>query len=216
MINVACVFNKQQNINKIEYDVSWVDKLYRGVVRNLNIPFKFFCFSNVDTCYNTVKLISNSNGYWNKIELFRKNLFDGPVLYFDLDVVICKNITKAVEKLPMDQFLMVEEPYKKIHNSSIMYWNGDYSYLYENYIQNQHSIVKEYADISRQGNLGDQGYINENVTHSLIEKYTDNKFIEWQHHKINSIISDPSVLIFTGTQKPSNNTDLDIVKENWI
>jgi hypothetical protein len=216
MINVACVFNKQQNINKIEYDLSWVDKLYRGVARNLNIPFKFICFSNVDTPYNTVKLVSGSDNYWNKIELFRKDIFDGPVLYFDLDVVICKNITEAVEKLPMDQFLMVEEPYKNIHNSSIMYWNGDYSYLYENYIQNQHSIVKEYVDISRPGNLGDQGYINENVTHNLIENYTNKKFIGWQHHKVNRIIPDPAILIFTGGQKPNNNIDLDIVKENWI
>jgi len=216
MINVACVFHSQKNPGKIEYNLSWVDKLYRAVARNLDMPFAFTCLSNVDTSYNTVKLISKSNGYWNKIELFRKNLFDGPVLYFDLDLIICKNITKVVEQLPIDKFLMVEEPYKKIHNSSIMYWNGDYSYLYENYIQNQHSIINEYADISRQGNLGDQGYINENVKHDTIQYYTNDNFVGWQHHKINSIILNPSILVFTGTQKPNNNLHLDIVKENWI
>jgi len=216
MINVACVLNVQHNRRGPQYSIKWVDRLYRAIARNLDIPFRFTCLSNVNTPYTTIKLVSNSDMYWNKIELFRKDIFQGPVLYLDLDVIICKNITNDIKKLPIDKFLMVEEPYKKIHNSSIMSWNGDYSYLYEDYIQNQHSIVKEYADISRQGNLGDQGYINENVKHDLIHNYTNDNFVGWQHHKINSIISNPSVLIFTGTQKPSNNTDLDIVKENWI
>ena len=134
MISIACVFNQQLNPGKTHYDVEWVNRLYRGVARNLDIPFKFTCLSNVDTPYNTVKLVSGSDHYWNKIELFRKGIFDGPVIYFDLDVIICKNITNDIKKLPIDKFLMVEEPYKKIHNSSIMAWNGDYSYLYENFL----------------------------------------------------------------------------------
>ena len=216
MINIACVFNKQEN-KKISYSLDWVDKLYRGVARNLDIPFQFTCLSNVDTPYNTVKLISNSNKFWNKIELFRKDLFDGPVLYFDLDVVICKNITENVKKLlSSDKFLMTQEPYRNIDNSSMLYWNGDYSYLYDNYVNNQHNIITEYADISRNGALGDQAYIHENVDHGLIEKYTDKNFIEWRHHKIETEITDPSILIFTSRQKPSNNLYLNTVKENWI
>ena len=217
MINIACVFNSQKNPGKIEYDIEWVNKLYRGISRNLHIPFKFTCLSNVDTPYNTVKLISNSNKFWNKIELFRKELFVGPVLYFDLDVVICKNITENVKKLlSLDKFLMTKEPYKNIYNSSTMYWKDDYSYLYDNYVNNQHNIVAEYADISRSGALGDQAYIHENVKHMLIEQYTDNNFIEWRHHKIETEITNPSILIFTSQQKPSNNLHLDIVKQNWI
>jgi hypothetical protein len=162
-------------------------------------------------------LISNSNKFWNKIELFRKDLFDGPVLYFDLDVVICKNITENVKKLlSSDKFLMTQEPYRNIDNSSMLYWNGDYSYLYDNYVNNQHNIITEYADISRNGALGDQAYIHENVDHGLIEKYTDKNFIEWRHHKIETEITDPSILIFTSRQKPSNNLYLNTVKENWI
>ena len=217
MINIACVFNSQKNPGKIEYDIEWVNKLYRGISRNLHIPFKFTCLSNVDTPYNTVKLISNSNKFWNKIELFRKELFVGPVLYFDLDVVICKNITENVKKLlSLDKFLMTKEPYKNIYNSSTMYWKDDYSYLYDNYVNNQHNIVAEYADISRSGALGDQAYIHENVKHMLIEQYTDNNFIEWRHHKIETEITNPSILIFTSQQKPSNNLHLDLVKQNWI
>ena len=97
-----------------------------------------------------------------------------------------------------------------------MYWKDDYSYLYDNYVNNQHNIVAEYADISRSGALGDQAYIHENVKHMLIEQYTDNNFIEWRHHKIETEITNPSILIFTSQQKPSNNLHLDIVKQNWI
>lgn len=219
MINIACVFNKQKNNRSIDYSIDWVDKLYRGISRNLDIPFKFTCLSNVDTPYNTIKLISNSDNYWNKIELFRKNLFDGPVLYFDLDVVICKNITDAVNNLPQNKMLMVQEPYKisniNIINSSVMFWSGDYSYLFDRYNKEKDSIVMEYSNPSTL-KFGDQAYIRENVDYDLIENYTTDNFIQWYHHKLKTPITNPSILIFTSRQKPSNNTDLDLVKDHWV
>jgi len=215
MINIACVFNSQKNKRGIDYSVDWVDKLYRGVARNLDIPFKFTCLSNVDTPYDTIKLMSNSDNYWNKIELFKKDLFNGPVLYFDLDVVICKNITKDIINLPQDKLLMVQEPYRNIVNSSIMFWNGDYSYLFDQYITNKNSIVEEYSH-PETGKYTDQAYIREHAEHDVIENYVSNNFIQWKHHRVETKITNPSLLIFTGTQKPYNNVDLQLVKDHWI
>jgi len=213
MLTVACVYNSQPNTRGPQYSEEWIDKLYRGISRNLSIPFEFVCLSNVSTKYVTIPLLSNSNHYWNKVELFRKELFSGPVLYLDLDVIICKDITKVIQSLPVDKFLMVQEPYRDIINSSVMYWNGDYSHLYDNF--NTHT-PNEYDDINRSGCLGDQAYIAENVEYDIIENYTIQGFIGWKHHKINVPINDPALLIFTSTQKPSNNSDLDLVKKNWI
>lgn len=217
MINIACVFNSQTNNKGINYSVEWVDKLYQGICRNLTIPFKFTCLSNIDTAYNTVKLISNSDNYWNKIELFRKNLFNGPVLYFDLDVVICNNITNSLLTLPQDKFLMVKEPVTNIINSSVMFWNGDYSYLFDNYIANRESVVQKYWTAGPKG-YGDQVYIADQTTPGLIDNYVDNNFFAWKHcitgeHNIDN---NPSVLIFHSKQKPSNNLEMNLVQQHWI
>lgn len=214
MLNIVCVLKVQENKNNVHYSEEWVDKLFQQLTRNVTIPFKFTCLSNVDTKFNTVKLITDSKSFWNKIELFRPNLFDGPVLYFDLDVIICKDITEVINKLLLlDKFLMVKEPYQDIVNSSIMYWNGDYSYLYENYIKNKDSICEEYKKVPR---YGDQSYISENVDYDLIENHSPDNFINWKHHKIETTIIDPSILIFTSRhQKPSNNLELEIVQKNW-
>ena len=216
MLTVACVLRTGDNGRGVVYTVDWVDRLYRGLQRNLDIPFSFTCLSNVETTYNTVPLESNSTGYWNKIELFKPGLFNGPVLYFDLDIIICKSITDFVLTLPQDTFLMVREPYRNIHNSSIMFWNGDYSYLYKTYLVDQDNIVNEYQyNLHRAGCLGDQAYIGENVDHKLIDDYVDSGFIEWQHHKIDCTITDPSIVIFTGSQKPSK-SKLELVQQHWV
>ena len=216
------MLNVQHNRRGPGYSIDWVDRLYRAVNRNLDIPFKFTCLSNIDTPYHTIGLISDSDMYWNKIELFRKDIFQGPVLYLDLDVVICKNITNDILNLPNDRLLMTREPYRDIINSSVMFWEGDYSYLFEQYVANKDSIVEEYSHpttgkyTDQAYSYTDQAYIRDNTSYDILENYTSDNFIEWRHHKIDTPIIDPSILVFTGTQKPNNNVNLELVKNNWI
>jgi hypothetical protein len=186
--------------------------LFRGVDRNIKINFDFYCLSNTKTKYNTIPLVTDSDGYWNKIELFRPNLFVGPTLYLDLDVVVCNDITDLVNQVTPDRLLMVEEPYRSIHNSSVMLWNNDYSDLYFNYINNQQEVIRDYTNVDRDGALGDQAYISENIKHETF----DQKYIGWKHHKIVTEIKDPSLVIFTGRKKPHLETDTDIIRENWV
>jgi hypothetical protein len=213
-LTVACVFNAQANSRKGGYDISWVDKLYRAVTRNLNIDFQFVCLSNVSTSYDTIPLISESDIYWNKIELFRKDLFLGPVLYLDLDVIIYKNITHGIKSLPSSRLLMIREPYRDIINSSVMYWQGDYSFLFDNYIKNKDFIVNDYSAPGLR--FGDQAYIVEHADVGLIQDHVPSNFIEWRHHKVETPIIDPSILVFTSSQKPNNNLHLDLVQQHWV
>jgi|SRR6056300_45242 len=211
-MNIACVLKVQKSKNAI-YTTEWVDKLYRGVKRNLDTKFNFYCLTNVETKYDDIPLTSESDGFWNKIELFKKDLFQGPTLYLDLDVVICNNITNLVYNMRRHKFLMTKEPYKQISNSSIMFWIGDYSYLYNNYIADQKNICAEYSRVPR---YGDQAYIAENVNHNFVEEI-DPTAINWKHHEVKTEINNPKFLIFTSKhQKPSNNKDLKIVRKNWI
>ena len=112
-MNIVCVLSVEQTkFTKVKYTEEWVDKLYNSVKRNYSEDYNFFCLSNVDTKYNTIKLESNSKGFWNKIEIFKH--FKEPTLYIDLDVVILNNFTKLVKKFHKYNFLMTREPFESI------------------------------------------------------------------------------------------------------
>lgn len=216
-LNIVCTCSTHHNQKRPTYTKMWVDRLYYACARNIHIPFKFWCLSNTvdhNKDYTVLPLIMDSWGWWNKLEQFRKNLFTGPVLSIDLDVIICKNITQQLESLSLDKFYMVNEPHNNIANSSIMFWNGDYSFLFDEYNNNQQQIINTYSEPGNR--MGDQAYISERVDVSLLDTNFEPQQIAWKHHLVQTEINDPSLLIFTSTEKPSNNLDMDIVKNNWI
>ena len=214
MMNFVCVLRQDPATKKHPgfYDKEWVNKLYRAIQRNYDKPFKFFCLSNVQTDVETIPLITDWKAWWSKIELFRPNLFSGPVTYIDLDIVICKNITSLIDNLDKKKFWMVEEP-GNIVNSSIMHGQGDYSHLFEKFKKDTQVIQEKF----RKGKVfADQGFIQTNQDYQFINHIEPYSF-NWKHHKINTPIMDPKFLIFISRhQKPSNNLDMDLVKRNWI
>ena len=109
---------------------------------------------------------------------------------------------------------MIQEPYRNIINSSVMYWQGDYSFLFNYYIENRDFVVNDYATPGLR--FSDQAYIAEYADVGLIEDHVPSNFIEWRHHKIETPIIDPSILVFTSRQKPTNNLHLDLVQQHWI
>lgn len=219
MITFACVLKLPNQHSKTSYSHVWVDRLYRGIKRHYHRDFDFVCLSDCENMpeYRVIPFETDSQGYWNKMELFRPGIFDGAVLYLDLDVVICRDITHDLSSLPQDRFLLVQEPYRSIHNSSLMFWHSDHSDLYRHYIANQKKVIAEYDhNLSRAGCLGDQAYIGENIAHGVIDDYVSAGFIGWVHHKISVPLIDPAILVFTGLQKPSNNLEIDMISKNWI
>lgn len=113
MVNVVCLKWGQP------YGPDYVNKLYRGVTRNLTLPLRFVCFTDnptgIDPAVECGPLppITLPPGYKNsafrKIALFAAELSDlkGPTLFLDLDVVIVNNI---------DSFFEFEAPFCIIHN----------------------------------------------------------------------------------------------------
>lgn len=201
------------------YSKDWVDRLYNSACRNISIPIRFVCLSNdiESQDYEVIPLTTNSWGWWNKIDMFRANLFKGPCLYLDIDNIICKNITDAISKLPQDKLLMPVEPHNNILNSSVMFWNGDYSHIYQHYIGNQYKVVDQYKTPTvRNHTIGDQAYIKDMTEVAVFDDYVPDNFFGWKHHIAGERIDDPSILVFTGTEKPSNNLDLELVQQNWI
>ena len=58
----------------------------------------------------------------------------------------------------------------------------------------------------------------ESVDVKFIDDYVPANYIAWKHHITGdrNIDNDPTLLIFTSTEKPTNNGHLKLVKENWF
>lgn len=224
MINIVCTLSiHPDNYKRPVYDKSWVDKLYSSLKKHLETEFKFHCFTNViassDVEYEIIPLdLQGHWGWWNKLEMFRPGLFDGPCLNIDIDNVICKDFSQVLKNLPDDRILMPVEPYKNIYNSSLVYWNGNFSEIYTKFQNNPEPIKKQYQwPTENEPSIGDGAYIKYMAGDKLIafDKFVPEGFFNWKHHKVETEINDPTFLFFLGEQKPFNYLDLKQVKENW-
>lgn len=212
MINIVCVL---RHGGKVGYDASWVEKLQNSIKRNISIPFKLSCLSDCEVPCDRIELEMIDDGFWSKMQLFKPGLFYGPVLYVDLDTVICGNIDKIIELCKDEKFVMWLEKDKNIHSSALMYWDGDYSNLWNLYKSKPLSYWKElYATPPL---YGDQAIVSENIDHKT---FLDICPEEWFHivSKHDSVLDLTKVkmLMFRKVkQKPSTMMDHKLVKEHW-
>src|SRR6056297_2373586 len=78
------------------YGPDWVRRLRNMVARNLPIPHRFVCLSNVDVeGVETIPLTGQWPGWWSKVELFRHDF--GRTLYLDLDVLVVDGLTPIAQ-----------------------------------------------------------------------------------------------------------------------
>lgn len=134
MLTVACVYWQGEFRDREKlYSPEWVEKLKNMVERNLTIPHRFVCLSNVEVPCERIPLERNWPGYWSKMELFKPGQFDDRVLYLDLDVVILDNLEPIVNftsdfgiiKAVYPRGLKWKEGKRKVgrYNSSVMVFN---------------------------------------------------------------------------------------------
>ena len=213
-MNVVCVLkSKDSSI----YDAEWVYKLQRAVQRNLSIPHRFVCFSDIELDCEYIKLREDFSGWWNKIQLFNPDFFLGETLYFDLDVIITKPLDKLVTNLRNSQsnLFMCNDP-AGVSNSSIMYWKSSIENLYETYKKDPNSYHEKYKTIPV---IGDQAFISENYNHDYIENYLSEGYVSWTDSKSLNLNSNTGLIVFTSIKsKPSKKVFVNdpIIKEHWI
>lgn len=131
-----------------KYASSYVTKLASMVARHLPIAHEFICFTENPVegvrCY---PLLCDLPTWWSKVGLFQPGMFDGDVLYLDLDVVITGSLMPLVECLhgdPSKLWALDDFSYSLLRpkqdldtltrrllggtgtiNSSVMLWNGE-------------------------------------------------------------------------------------------
>ena len=212
MINVACVLRQG---GKVGYTTEWVYKLQRAVAQHLSIPHRFVCLSDCEVDCERIELQHSDPGFWAKLELFRPGLFDGPVLYIDLDTVICSNIDSIVERCCGHNFVMWLEADKNIHSSAMMYWETDVSNIWNiyrsrpaEYWQQQYSSPPLY---------GDQAVISENMPHcTFLDLCPGNWFHIASRRDPTLDLSQVKMLMFRkASQKPSTMPDHSLVQQHW-
>jgi hypothetical protein len=213
MLNVVCVLRQG---GKVGYTVEWVDRLQRGIQRNLTIPHRFVCLSDCPVNCDRIELDLGDYGFWSKMQLFKPGVFTGPTLYIDLDTVICSNIDQVVKHIQTQSFVMWIEADKNIHSSAIMYWQGDHSYLWNTFISKP--LPHWQALYSVPPLYGDQAIISENVQHTVL---TDHCPSEWFHiatkNDEHRDLTAVKILMFRKvSQKPSTMGHHLLVKQHWI
>jgi hypothetical protein len=205
-ITIACVLRCDEGSR---YGPDDVIKLKNGFDRFLSIEHNFVCLSNVENLpITTIPLISESTGWWAKLELFRPDILTGPTFYIDLDMVICSNLDPIIDQcLKSSDFLMLTNHDQSICKdngaaSGVMYWNGDFSYLWNEYIKNPQSWHEEYK---KPGRLGDQAFIAERVNWKSFFSVPKIKktWFTWLDKKM-TCSADTKILIGEGKRKPND------------
>lgn len=201
---------------KVGYTADWVDKLQRGVQRNLTRPHRFVCFSDCEVNCERVELQTGDHGFWSKMQMFKPGVLNGPTLYLDLDTVICNNIDLIVERIQQQSFVMWIEEDKNIHSSAFMYWHGDHSYLWNKFISKPLSYWESLYSVPPL--YGDQAIISENTNHTVL---TDHCPTEWFHiasyKDPRRDLSQVKMLMFRKvSQKPSTMDYHPLVQQHWI
>jgi len=213
MLNVVCVLRQG---GKVGYNAEWVDKLQRGIQRNLTIPHRFVCFSDCPVNCERIELLPGDYGFWSKMQLFKSGLLTGPTLYIDLDTVICGNIDHMVASIQDQPFVMWIEADKNIHSSALMYWQGDHSYLWDTFVSKPLSHWESLYGVPPL--YGDQAIVSEHTAHTLL---TDHCPKEWFHiasrKDADLDLSGVKMLMFRKvSQKPSTMGHHPLVQQHWI
>lgn len=234
-IDCACV------IHGDVYDWQYVERLYNMLTRNITGGLRFHVYTEEHRpvpdhmIKHSLELWSGVNGprrsWWYKLQLFNPAHHQGNLLYFDLDMVIIKNLDWIKELDPrkfwaIRDFTHLQRPSSTTLNSSMMWWNvPEYSKVW-------HNFIKTNVDITTRKYPGDQDYITAHVDRQLQRHFPEHliKSYRWQsldggynfkqrayRSPGTGVTVDPdvSVLVFHGNPKPHLVRD-PLILQHWV
>jgi hypothetical protein len=232
-IDCACV------IHGTGYDWKYVDNLYSMLSRNLSRPIKLHVYTEASRPVPSPSIkhelidwqISGpKQAWWYKIQLFNSEHHRGPLLYFDLDTVIVKNIdwvwqSKLRHFWAVKDFKHLWRPMYQSINSSIMWWDTtQFDWVWRNFLElNLAQTVKRFH--------GDQDYINSVITEQQRRYFNPEWVKSWRWQCLDggydfkrriwatpgsgtNIKDNTTILVFHGNPKPHEIQD-PVIKQFW-
>lgn len=188
MLSVLCVKTGTK------YSSEYVNILKRMVERNLTIPHNFYCVTD-DPNVECETFETNLEGWWAKLELFKKRPFGlkGKILYLDLDIVIRENIDCFITE---SDFSIIKDWSLPMYNSSVfLLQTGSRSKVWDEFI-------KDPEKAKSQSLCGDQHWITQNAKATYFPK-------EWCSSYRNSDFMG-KIVVFHGHPKPHE------VNDGWV
>ena len=153
------------------------------VKRNLTIPFEFVCYTENSADINSeiriepLPTITGVQGWWYKPMFFNPELgLNGTILFFDLDVIIFKNIDHLFTYEP-NKFCIIRDfnrhavrNYNKFNSSIFRLTTGMHSKVYTEFMKNPLMPIRRYH--------GDQDWIRATIK--------DGEYVYWSDEWIQS------------------------------
>jgi len=232
-IDCACV------IHGTAYSWTYVERLYNMLSRHITPGIRLHVYTEADrpvpapmikhelTSWN---IANPKKSWWYKMQLFNPEHHAGPLLYFDLDIVIVDNIDWIWQQ-PLRYFWAVRD-FKYLWqststslNSSIMWWDTEqYAGVWQEFqTENIFKIMSRYRGdqdyISAKVNLADQRFFDPRRVKSWRWQCLDGGY----NFRTKTYLSpkagtqtdrDTSVLIFHGQPKPLESTD-PVILTHW-
>jgi len=146
-----------------KYPPLYVDRLRNMVARHLERPHDFVCLTDdragLEPGIATLALPDIFPGFWNKISLFRRGMFEPgqTILYLDLDIVIVGSLDFVFEDPGGFRFIGTFGT-RPAFNSSVMRMQGDeQAHVYDRFVSQAVEVINSgrYA--------GDQNWITEQI-----------------------------------------------------
>lgn len=202
MLTVLCVLRSGGG-----YDAEWVRKLRDGVARNLTIPYRFVCLSDVEVPCERIPLEHDWPGWWSKIEIFRKWVITGPTLYLDLDTVITANLDK-IANLSYDFAALRNFHQPDFIGSGVMWFRSADTVphrVYEKFSRMPLAYIAHHERVQKGSHLGDQAFIWDTLREQgisipfLTDEFSGVK--SYKYHAQSHLPADTKIVCFHGLPK---------------
>jgi hypothetical protein len=205
----------------------YVYRLHRAVDRHLNVPHEFICLTDIELGVRTLPLIpmpeiddTDIPKFWYKVQLFRPELeLTSGCIFLDLDTIIKGNIDHYIDTFRDHDFLMAASPYRgNISCSYFMWWSGDHSDIWNQFQEKPVTEWNQHYHKANPGKYGDQGFISDHVSHSLIQDVMGNSTTDIIRVTKNSSRGNDSarVIVFAGKRKPWDMPWHADVQDHWL
>ena len=233
VIDCACV------IHGDAYDWQYVDRLYNMLNRHISPAIRFHVYTEATRPVpeHMIKheledwgIGGPKRGWWYKMQLFNPDHHAGPLLYFDLDTVIVRNIDWIWQQ-PTRYFWTVKDfkylwrPMYTGANTSVMWWDTQrYARVWQEFCaQSLDNIILKYP--------GDQDYVTKSIGQAELRFLDTERIKSWRWQCLDggynftrrkhlqprsgtTITDQTAVLVFHGQPKPSDLLD-SVIIEHW-